>query len=554
MTGKLPDQVHHLSFGYDGVTVLHAALGDLPDLARQLGMAVPTLGGRDSVQQANQQSEFVSRMLWQAWLRWGTEVGNHLSGSFAFAVGDADRQTIWLVRDHLGETPLFYNRRLQDVVLSCNLDALVDLPGVNLELDEEALALYLAQCYQLVESRSFYRSIGKVPPGALVQLSAEAAQVYHYWRPERVEELSNLSFPEAVELGTQLLAASVRDRIRSGKVAAHISGGLDSSLIAVIAQQQLQQRNTSLVAGMSWSPTPPSHRRSPSRVDEWEPVEQVCAQLAIPALFADPVEALRMAAQAHPLTQPPAAWNFESSLARSAAQLGADTIVTGWGGDEALSFPGWRSLETLMRSRRFGAAWRESASGKSGSYGRRVARQVRTLGAAAWHVPARMGPLEFDAVNDAAWRRFSPEIANLRNDMKRQWQSGYTSRELMLNRLKVGHLAFRSESWWRGGSSLGVRYASPLLDKRVVEFALSLPPEFLQSQGTKRRIFRAIARPYLPERICDRSKLRDQEPARQELAVEAALLMQESTRAQWSALGLSPLLLAAWETNFAQFR
>lgn len=53
-----------------------------------------------------------------------------------------------------------------------------------------------------------------------------------------------------------------------------------------------------------------------------------------------------------------------------------------------------------------------------------------------------------------------------------------TTRQRMITLLTRGHLTARNESWSRVGARLGIHYASPLQDRRIVDFALSLPPPF----------------------------------------------------------------------------
>jgi len=70
------------------------------------------------------------------------------------------------------------------------------------------------------------------------------------------------------------------------------------------------------------------------------------------------------------------------------------------------------------------------------------------------------------------------------------------------------HIAHRAENWAQIGARHGLAFAFPLLDRRVVEFALSLPSEFFLREGVRRRVFRDAMRGILPESIRTRADKR----------------------------------------------
>jgi asparagine synthase (glutamine-hydrolysing) len=63
------------------------------------------------------------------------------------------------------------------------------------------------------------------------------------------------------------------------------------------------------------------------------------------------------------------------------------------------------------------------------------------------------------------------------------------------------HVAERAEVWAQTGARYGLAFAFPLLDRRVVEFALSLPSELFLRGGFRRRLFRDAMADVLPERV-----------------------------------------------------
>ena len=117
------------------------------------------------------------------------------------------------------------------------------------------------------------------------------------------------------------------------------------------------------------------------------------------------------------------------------------------------------------------------------------------------------------------------------------------------------------ESWAADGARHGIRYAYPLLDKRVVEFALSLPGHVFLDERWDRLFFRQAAEPFLPANVCWQSAKQD--PARAEPLIQAlkAAWISVGTRLQqegtWPARARyvdMPALIAALDPERVQKR
>lgn len=65
--------------------------------------------------------------------------------------------------------------------------------------------------------------------------------------------------------------------------------------------------------------------------------------------------------------------------------------------------------------------------------------------------------------------------------------------------LEFGHLQYRMESWASHGAAIGLRYSFPLLDRRIMEFALSLPGRMFFHEGWKRWLYRTAMEGVLPD-------------------------------------------------------
>lgn len=508
-----------------------------------LGGRILTDSGGFSTTAVEAQADEVAA-LGALWHRWGTRTPEHLEGAFAFVVSDPQRGSVFLVRDPMGEVPCYYAVVGDEVIASASLDELLAELDVDREVDLEAVALRLARCHRELLRRTDYRSIRKAAPGTVTELRAGSINETTYWRPESVTTNRGLSFDDAVELGDAVVRQAVERRLPSGTVAAHLSGGLDSGTVAAMATAILNDRGRSLGCTYSWSPAPAQMDVSGPLRDERAVVLRTAAHLGAEVRFNDMARLqARWSAGVDLLDDPPMAWRIEADHAHDAATRGVMTILTGWGGDEGISHHSRLVSGELLRRGRPGSAWAATAPAfdRELSTARRLQAMLR-----AAITPASVSPTTHPDVDELeAWRAYSPAVADAISAQRAHWSSGRTTRERMLARITHGHLTMRNESWARGGSRLGLSYRSPLLDRRVLEFALSLPPEFFTSGGATRRFFRAIAARHLPPGGAEVTKTVESNPALGRLLQDFNPYVDALARQDGLARGWPPALVDA---------
>lgn len=183
--------------------------------------------------------------------QWGIDGALPLfNGMFAFAVWDRQDRQLHLVRDRLGEKPLYYGWMGQTFLFGSQLKALVAHPEFREEVDRDALALYLR--YNCIPAPySIYRGIQKLPPATKLSLTLSNMHCLHwprpYWSAEEavrrgLEEPFEGSEKEAITRLDLLLRDAVKKRmVADVPLGAFLSGGVDSSAIVALMQQQSQR-------------------------------------------------------------------------------------------------------------------------------------------------------------------------------------------------------------------------------------------------------------------------------------------------------------------------
>jgi asparagine synthase (glutamine-hydrolysing) len=351
------------TFGHRRLSIIDLSQGQQP-MATDDGAVVVTFNGEiyNYVELREELSgrghRFRTRsdteVLLHGYREWGTGLPAKLLGMFAFAVADRRRQELFLARDRFGEKPLLYAEHAQGVAFASELKALVRLPFVARELDEEALPAYLCLNYVPGE-QTLIRGVRRLRPGTWRLWNASGhVKASVYWEPPepRAPDLA-LSMDEAVERLEALLDESARLALRSDvPVGVLLSGGIDSSLIA-----QSAARAGRLAAAYCLTFAEATH-------SEWPKAQKTAAALGIPLTEIRLDEgALGQFAQLVEHADDPladssalAVWTLSREVARE-----VKVVLSGDGGDELfggyLTYPatlwhastGWRLPGSLRR-------------------------------------------------------------------------------------------------------------------------------------------------------------------------------------------------------------
>src|SRR5439155_25822073 len=116
--------------------------------------------------------------------RWGDAGVARCLGAFAFALWESEAGRLTLGRDCLGKAPLFFHRARGFVAFATTPGMLLSLPGVPREIDELALANFLAVNLGHEPRRTFYRGIERVPSRSLVTIDHRGVGERKYWAPD----------------------------------------------------------------------------------------------------------------------------------------------------------------------------------------------------------------------------------------------------------------------------------------------------------------------------------------------------------------------------------
>ncbi|MFN8059577.1 MAG: asparagine synthase (glutamine-hydrolyzing) [Vicinamibacterales bacterium] len=185
------------------------------------------------------QSRTDSEVIVHAYEEWGTAAVERFNGMFAFALWDARRHRLWLVRDRLGVKPLFYYDDGRRFVFGSEIKAILECPGVDRELDHGALAAYFELNHVPAPSTPF-RRVRVLPPGHALLLNASGASPAPYWDVRFDADDPPRPLRDYVADVTALVETSVAERrVSDVPLGAFLSGGIDSSAIVHVLRKHV---------------------------------------------------------------------------------------------------------------------------------------------------------------------------------------------------------------------------------------------------------------------------------------------------------------------------
>lgn len=168
-------------------------------------------------------------------------------GMFALALYDRLERKLYLIRDRFGEKPLYYAMHRGGVVFASELKGLLALPDLERRICREAVVLLLKYNY-IPSPYTVLAGVRKLMPGTVLVLDGAGEKEERYWDPAAVvgRRRASRSTAEDFETSAEELLERLRQAVRGQLVSdvpigAFLSGGIDSSLICAIMQEQARE-------------------------------------------------------------------------------------------------------------------------------------------------------------------------------------------------------------------------------------------------------------------------------------------------------------------------
>ena len=167
----------------------------------------------------------------------GDDCVKHLRGQVAFALWDNNQQRLLLARDRLGQKPLYYTVQDGTLYFASELPALLQVLPHTPDIHLPAIDLYLSLQY-VPEPLTPYEGIYKLPPAHRAIWQNGELTIERYWQLEYEPKHTDSEQDLMVELGARLRQAVYMRLLSEVPLGAHLSGGIDSSIIVALMSEK----------------------------------------------------------------------------------------------------------------------------------------------------------------------------------------------------------------------------------------------------------------------------------------------------------------------------
>ena len=163
------------------------------------------------------------------------------NGIFAFGIWEHEEKRLFLARDRMGVKPLFYSITDSGLVFASEIKSLLEHPEINAEMDIDSLAEIMLIGPGRTPACGVFRGIKEIRPARYAYYTSDGIKITKYWDVTAKEHTDN--FGQTVEQVRFLVTDSIKRQLVSDvPVATFLSGGLDSSLISSVANEEFRKR------------------------------------------------------------------------------------------------------------------------------------------------------------------------------------------------------------------------------------------------------------------------------------------------------------------------
>jgi len=176
-----------------------------------------------------------TEVILKSYIEYGDECPKYLDGMFAFAIWDNKKKHLLLARDRFGKKPLYFaSDTIGNIVFASEIKAIFQ-GGIKGVVDLNAVDNYLSYLY-IPPTKSIYSNVHVVPSGHIITLDNGQLTTTPYWQLSK--QTMNMSYEQSKQDVRDLLEHAIQKRlIADVPLGVMLSGGIDSTLIAYIAQQ-----------------------------------------------------------------------------------------------------------------------------------------------------------------------------------------------------------------------------------------------------------------------------------------------------------------------------
>ncbi len=430
-------------------------------------------------------------------------------GMFAIAVYDKEKNTITLSRDRVGEKPLYYGTVAGCFAFASDIGCLRVVEGFDNAINTEVLDIYFTEGY-IPAPYSIYSGINKLEAGTILTLNIDTLQstIETYWSMlEAARKGQNNLFKgsrkEAADELERLLRASIKDQmVADVPVGAFLSAGIDSGTIVSLMQDLAPGKVKTFTIGMN-----------DEKYNEAKYAAEIAGHLGTEhtELYITEDDAKAVIPKLATMFGEPFADSSQipTYLVSKMTRDHVTVSLSGDAGDEL--FCGYTSYESVSRiwgkMRNIPYFIRKPASSivlHSPLASKEIYRIKGTLLGARG--PGQIHKMEHETDPLTKKIALSQTVLPYKYDTLKEGTMSEPNHQCMLMDMLVYHPDDILVKVDRTAMAVSLETRVPMLDRDLVEFAWTLPLEYLREGKTGKQVLRDVLYRYVPREMMERPK------------------------------------------------
>lgn len=440
-----------------------------------------------------------------AYLKWGISFVNKIHGMFAIALLDRKDNTLYLVRDRIGEKPLYYYKFDNNIFFSSELKALMKCRSFEKRINKDILGRFLNKQY-ISSPDSIFENVYKLEQGSVLCFKNGKTTIWKYW--DVISKYHQLSADEIITdfedtkeiLKEKLVKAVEQMLVADVSVGAFLSGGYDSSLVCAMAQKLLKRPLRTYCIGFE-----------DSNRNEADYAKKVAEFLGTKHTeqYISEQEMLNLVREIPRYYDEPFADHSQipTMLVSKLAKRDVTVVLSGDGGDEF--FSGYNIYSKLQKAQKL------DRRGEVLFY----LRKIPMLGK---KISADLPPL-YRMVSDErdleikTQTGISTYVSAIRQILLNEGKSCYYPVETIydvkewdIRRMLLDMQTYLPDDILCKVDRASMKYAlecrCPILDVNVMEYAYAIPQRYKNDNGNQKKILKSIAYDFIPKDLLDRPK------------------------------------------------
>lgn len=432
-------------------------------------------------------------------------------GMFAFALLDRDSKKLILGRDRIGEKPLYYGWEEGKLIFCSDIGAIHDVCGELCTINKDALTLYFRHGY-IPAPYTIYKNIKKIVPGRYVEIRypyhEQDVSEKRYWDLRKVvndayENPFRGSYSDAVDELERLLKESISiQMIADVPVGAFLSGGIDSSTIVSIMQSMSERKVNTFSIGFEedmyneaiYSKKIAQYLGT-NHTELYVSAKDVQGAIfSMPEIYGEPFADSSQ---------------LPTYLVSKLAKEKVTVSLSGDGGDEL--FCGYNSYDFVER------VWNKVKlvpypirNITSKLLGNGYYYNSNRLDIISRYVASKTPMDVYIRTRNIGWDNKVVLEGNVPDYSYTELREKYYRKSAEENIMLMDMIGYHPDDILtkvdRSSMAVSLESRVPLLDKRIVEFAWSLPLQYKKNQGVSKRILKDVLYRYVPKEMMNRPK------------------------------------------------